>query len=210
MNQNSINKLNFFDNYESLNTESIVLDIGANTGEVTDYIFRKYKCNIYAYEPNPACYNHMINKYSKIDKIIINNCAISNFNGNDFLYFHYDAKGNNDIRYIQGATLRKEKDNIDINKKIKVKIQNIKDILSSFNNIDLIKIDIEGSEYDILPELIKNKNKIGIVLCEMHGNPNGKKINGKHKNKNFTGEYISIVLELKRLGLYNNWFYEWH
>mgnify|MGYP001214294286 FL=1 len=210
MNQNSINKLSFFDNYELLNTESIVLDIGANTGEVTDYIFRKYKCNIYAYEPNPVCYNHMKNKYSKIDKIIINNCAISNFNGNDFLYFHYDAKGNNDIRYIQGATLRKEKDNIDINKKIKVKIQNIKDILSSFNNIDLIKIDIEGSEYNILPELIKNKNKIGIVLCEMHGNPNGKKINGKHKNKNFTGEYKTIVLKLKRLGLYNNWFYEWH
>ncbi len=210
MNQNSINKLSFFDNYELLNTESIVLDIGANTGEVTDYIFRKYKCNIYAYEPNPACYNHMKNKYSKIDKIIINNCAISNFNGSDFLYFHYDAKGNNDIRYIQGATLRKEKDNIDINKKIKVKIQNIKDVLSSFNNIDLIKIDIEGSEYTILPELIKNKNKIGIVLCEMHGNPNGKKINGKHKNKNFTDEYKSIVLKLKRLGLYNNWFYEWH
>ena len=22
--------------------------------------------------------------------------------------------------------------------------------------------------------------------------------------------FLSIVLELKRLGLYNNWFYEWH
>ena len=41
---------------------------------------------------------------------------------------------------------------------------------------DVIKIDIEGSEYKILPELIKNKNKIKKVLCEMHGNPDGKKL----------------------------------
>ena len=54
------------------------------------------------------------------------------------------------------------------------------------------------------------REKIDLVLCEMHGNPNGKKINGKHKNKNFTKEYNSIILELKKLGLYNNWFYEWH
>ena len=210
MNKNNINKLSFFNNYKLLNKESIVLDIGANIGEVTDYISKKYNCNIYAYEPNPACFNHMKLKFKEINKIIINDCAVSNFNGNDFLYFHYDAKGNDDIRYIQGATLRKEKDNIDINKKIKVKVLDIKDILGSFKRINLIKIDIEGSEYSILPELINNKEKIDLVLCEMHGNPNGKKINGKHKNKNFTKEYNSIILELKKLGLYNNWFYEWH
>ena len=44
----------------------------------------------------------------------------------------------------------------------------------------------------------------------MHGSPTGKKINGQYKNKNFTNEYNSVVNELKNLGLYNNWFYEWH
>ena len=41
---------------------------------------------------------------------------MSNFTG-VFLYFHYNSKGNNDSRYIQGATL-KEKDNISVNKKL--------------------------------------------------------------------------------------------
>ena len=47
-------------------------------------------------------------KFKEINKIINNNFVVSNFNGNDFLYFHYDAKNNDDIRYIQDATLRKE------------------------------------------------------------------------------------------------------
>ena len=210
MNRGGIKTLNFFDDYLLLNQKSVVLDIGANIGDVTNLIHDKYNCNIYAYEPNIACCNYMKERFVNKNKIRINNCAVSNFNGNDFLYFHRNSKGNNDFKYIQGATLRKEKDNIDVNKKIKVNIINIKEIINYFNVIDLIKIDIEGSEYKILPELINNRKKIKKVLCEMHGNPDGKKINGKHKNKNFTKEYNYFILELKKQDLYNNWFYEWH
>ena len=46
--KNNINKLSFFNNYKLLNKESIVLDIGANIGEVTNYISKKYNCNIIA------------------------------------------------------------------------------------------------------------------------------------------------------------------
>ena len=207
---NNIRKLSFFDNSIALNQKSVVLDIGANIGDVTKIIFDKYGCNIHAYEPNIVCYNYMEKRFSNNSKIILHNYAVSNFNGDDFLYFHFDSNGINDARYIQGATLRKEKDNIDVNKKIKVKIIDIKDILSSFNKIDLIKIDIEGSEYKIIPEILNNRSKIKTVLCEMHGNPAGKKINGRHKNINFTKEYENLVFELRRQGLYNNWFYEWH
>lgn len=210
MNKNCIKKLDFFNEYYELNSNSIVLDFGANIGDVSDMIFKKYKCNIYAYEPNVACYNHMKNRFLDNEKIRIYNLAVSNYKGTGFLYFHYNSKGNNDIRYVQGATLRKDKDNIDINKKIDVEVVDIKEILESFKKIDLIKIDIEGSEYNILPELIKNQSKIKMVLCEMHGNPDGKKIAGIHKNRNFTKEYNEFIFELKKNKLYNTWFYEWH
>ena len=210
MKKNNIKKLDFFEAYSELNSNSIVLDIGANVGDVSDIIFNRYHCNIYAYEPNIACYNHMKNRFLNNKKIRIYNLAISNFTGAGFLYFHYNSKGNNDSRYIQGATLRKEKDNISVNKKINVDVVDIKEILEKFKKIDLIKIDIEGSEYDILPQLIKNRSKIKMVLCEMHGNPNGKKIAGIHKNIKFTKEYNEFIYELKKNGLYNTWFCEWH
>ena len=203
MNDN-IKKLNFFDNFSNLNEKSTVLDIGANIGDITNTIFEKYRCNIHAYEPNIACYNYMKKRFINNSKIKLHNYAVSNFSGYDFLYFHFKSKGVNDTR------LRKEKDNIDVNKRVRVKIVDIKEIIDSFNNIDLIKIDVEGSEYKIIPEILNNRNRIKTVICEMHGNPMGKKINGQHKNKNFTKEYEDLISELKKQGLYNNWFYEWH
>ena len=203
-NYNNLENLNF------INSNSIVLDIGANIGNVSEFIFNKYNCNIFSYEPNIACYNYMKKRFAYNKKIRIYNYAISNFSGEGSLYFHRFAKGNNDERYIEGATLRSDKDNIDINKNIKVKIVNIKEILNEHKYIDLIKIDIEGAEYQIMPELIKNKHLIKMVICELHGDPEGKKIGNEPKNKTFMNEYYELVKKLKNNNLYNNWFYQWH
>ena len=74
----------------------------------------------------------------------------------------------------------------------------------------------EGSEYEIMPEIIKNKSKIKMVLCETHGNPNGKKIpsldNSKLvvKNRIWIKDYKKLISQLKEMNLYGNWFYEWY
>jgi len=205
-----IENYNNLENLSFINSKSIVLDIGANIGDVSEFIFKKYNCNIFSYEPNIACYNHMKKRFADYKKIKIYNYAISNFSGEGSLYFHRFAKSNNDERYIEGASLRSDKDNIDINKNIKVKIINIKEILNAHEKIDLIKIDIEGSEYQIMPEIIKNRHLIKMVICELHGNPEGKKIGNESKNKKFINEYYELIKTLKNNNLYNNWFYEWH
>ena len=94
----------------------------------------------------------------------------------------------------------------------------IKDILNNFTKIDLIKIDIEGSEYLIMPEIIKNIDKIKKVVCETHGNPEKLKyfknennqIELRSKNNKFSKEYNELISELKFKKLYNSWFIEWH
>jgi hypothetical protein len=68
--------------------------------------------------------------------------------------------------------------------------------------IDLIKIDIEGYEYKILPTIIKNKKKIKKVICELHGNPI------TNKNKFLKKDYEKLVSNLKELKLYDSWFIE--
>ncbi len=74
MKDSNIKKLNFFDNYFDLNENSIVLDFGANIGDVSEYVYNKYHCNIYAYEPNIACFNYMKERFAKkrrLDYIIM-------------------------------------------------------------------------------------------------------------------------------------------
>ena len=61
-----------------------------------------------------------------------------------------------------------------------------------------------------LPELIKNRHLIKMVICELHGDPEGKKIGNEPKNKKFMNEYYELVKKLKNNNLYNNWFYQWH
>ena len=212
MNEKQIKNKNYeyLDNLQSINSESVVLDFGANIRDVTEIIFKKYKSYLFAYEPNIVCFNYMKKRFANFAKIKVFNCAVSNFSGKGHLYFHKNAKGNNDINYIEGASLRIDKDNVDINKNIEVDIIDIKKILNDYQKIDLIKIDIEGSEYKILPEIINNKNKIKSVICELHGNPDGKKIYGEPKNKKFVNEYYKLIKTLKENNLYDNWFYEWH
>lgn len=201
-------------NLEHINNNSIILDIGANIGDVTDVIMKKYNPNIYCYEPNISCYNYMLKRFKKNSKIKIFNVAVSNFSGKTFLYFH--NKSTNISEFNERSSLKKEKDGLDINKKIEVNCINIKEILEKHNQIDLIKIDIEGSEYEVMPEIIKNKDKIKMVLCEMHGNPDGKKIpsvDGSKlvvKNKIWIKDYTKLISKLKELNLYENWFYEWY
>ena len=167
-----------------IDKNSLIIDIGANVGDVTDFLYKKFKPNIYSYEPNISCYKFMEKRFEGIEKIKLCNLAVTNFNGKSFLYFHINAKGINDTKYIEGATLRPEKDNIDRNKKIEVECIDIKKLINKFDKIDLIKIDIEGSEYSIMPEIIKNKDKIKKVICETHGNPYGKKFLIEKRQKN--------------------------
>ena len=86
----------------------------------------------------------------------------------------------------ESSTLEKIKSNISNKKLKKVKTENIKSILENHKNINFLKIDIEGHEYKILPEIIKNLEKIDIIFCEMHGESHRKEFKEQYdfwKNK---------------------------
>ena len=95
---------------------------------------------------------------------------MSNFSGKGHLYFHKNAKGNNDINYIEGASLRIDKDNVDINKNIEVDIIDIKKILNDYQKIDLIKIDIEGFEYEAIlgSKELFSQGRVRNIALELH------------------------------------------
>ena len=70
MNEKQIKNKNYeyLDNLQSINSESVVLDFGANIGDVTEIIFKKYKSYLFAYEPNIVCFNYMKKKVRKFYK----------------------------------------------------------------------------------------------------------------------------------------------
>ena len=196
----------------NLSDSSVVLDIGANIGNVSSFILEKKNSQVFAFEPNRLCFEIMKRRFIDDSRIKIYNVGISNFSGISNFYLHENSKGIEDFDYIESSSLMYKKDNVSKENSIKINVIHITEILSKFSKIDLIKIDIEGSEYEIIPFLISEKNKITNVLCELHGNP--MKYNyrdpGKIKNKHFEQDYLSLVNNLKSKKLYDNWFYEWY
>lgn len=200
-NYKNFKKLKVFENL-NLNKNSLFIDVGANEGIISQYIFDKYQCNIEIYEPHPSCLSILRKKFKNNAKIKIFDCAVSENTDFKKLYFHKNSNKKFDLNKSQATSLEENKENIDKKLFINVKTYSIKDILNNHKMIDCIKIDIEGHEYKILPEIIINQKKIKKVFCELHGNPES------NKNQFLVNDYNNTVSKLKNLNLYNSWLIE--
>ena len=198
------NKFGIFDKFE-LNENSIVIDLGSNVGDVTKFISKNYNSTIYSYEPNIYAFNIQKKRLGKINKIFLFNECVDIDNGKKKNFFHKKAKIGGDAEYSHASSLDSSKSNISNQNYKIVKSTSIENIICKFNYIDLIKIDIEGYEYEIIPILIKNKHKIKKVVCELHGNPAY-----KNKYKDYEEKYKNLINELNKLNLINSWFVEWY
>ena len=133
---------------EHLNSNNTFLDIGANAG-IYSYHFKNKMKKIVAFEPVKEILVSLENLKSR--NVEIHNCALSN--NNDYLEIHIPVdKHGNTISYI--ASLEPRGENT-IKRKIEVKM------LDDFNyqNVSLIKIDVEGHELEVLKGGYETINK---------------------------------------------------
>lgn len=181
-----------------LDQNSVFLDFGANIGDVSQCILDLYNCNIYCYEPNNNAFEVLKKRFNNYKKINPINMSVGDKNDKINLYYH-KLNHENPLKFSTGSSLLEQKENIDKNNFQITEMVSIKEILNQFDYIDLIKIDIEGYEYNILPEIIKNIDKIGKVVCELHGSSN-------RKNKFLNNKYLEIIKILNDIDKEKKWF----
>jgi FkbM family methyltransferase len=139
-----------------LTSSSVVVDVGGYEGQWASDIFSKYCCNIIIFEPVKEFYVKIKDRFIKNDKIVVyelglagsdRDIKISLLNDSSSL-FKNDSKSE-DIKVVSASSF--------FNK-------------HNINNIDLIKINIEGSEYDLLENLIKSNfiTKIKNIQVQFH------------------------------------------
>ena len=137
---------------ELINKETpIILDIGAHEGESVKFFKNIFKdCKIYSFEPFPEAYQKLSRlKYKNFLPI---NKAISSKSGNMDFYL-FDKSHLNSLNKINIDS----KDSIHYAKSVKAKQIEVESITlddfieeKSVEYIDLIKIDVQGSEKDVL------------------------------------------------------------
>lgn len=151
----------------------IFIDCGAHKGESVAAFRKKQDSNqfeIYMFEPNPFLFEEIS------DNISLNNCikieaAVSNREGKEKLW------GCIKVKDSVGASLERSKadtDKISQEDYVEVRTIRLSDFIKeTFSKEDkiILKMDIEGSEYDVLEDLIATEtiDYIDRIYCEFHG-----------------------------------------
>ena len=144
-------------NYK-LNEQSIVFDIGGYIGDFANLIYEKYKCNVYIFEPSPTFYKICLERFKNNKKIFCFNYGLSD-SENEYLLSN-EKEASSIAKNI-----------IDKNGEF-VKIRKFSEVFEelNINKIDLLKVNIEGSEYNLMPHIIEEKliERINNIQIQFH------------------------------------------
>lgn len=141
-----------------LTQASVILDLGGYHGDFAAAIHKKYESTVYIFEPVPEFYQICVNRFKGNQKIVCLNHGLSSVDG----WLDISLAENSSSfssPHAQGATQ-------------KVQIRSIVECIRELKieQIDLMKINIEGGEFDVVPAIIAsgNINKIKYLQIQFH------------------------------------------
>ena len=139
-----------------LNNKSVVFDLGGYDGQWASDIYSRYNCKIYIFEIVKKHYKEIQNRFKKNNNIKAFNVGISNKNKTRKVY----------IDDTSSSTLKRKGnyENITLAEAAKFFKKH------KINKIDLLKINIEGGEYNLLEHLIQTNfiKKITDIQVQFH------------------------------------------
>lgn len=170
----------------NLNSDSIVFDLGGYKGQWASDIYSRYLCKILVFEPVKEFAKNIEQRFIRNNNIKVFDFALGSHNREEIISM--DADGSSTF----GKSGIKEL----------VQFKDISSFIGDENiiKIDLMKINIEGGEYEVLTKLIENGDikKISQLQIQFHNISNNSlnQMNEIKKNlrktHNSTFEYIFV------------------
>lgn len=125
----------------------VFLDIGANIGYHSLFAARLLgeKGKVYSFEPQSAIYEQFLESVEKnsLTNVTVYNIALSDHLGNETLYIREENSG--------GSTLLSlpQMESFHVEYQVSVSLATLDSYLKTFETVTLIKIDVEGYEYEV-------------------------------------------------------------
>lgn len=145
--------------YVKKQKDFLIFDIGANVGDFTD------KCldlidnsKIISIEANDDLIPHLKNRFFKKNVEILNLLVSDeSYKEIDFFISNADTISTASKNWIQKSRFS---NNFNLNKTIKKSTITIDDLISKYGSPDLIKIDVEGYEYEVISGLSTKQKEL--------------------------------------------------
>ena len=140
-------------------TNMVIFDVGAYVGITANY-FHDFAKVIHAVEPNKENYECLVEsvKYNRLDKVKTYKAALTNKDGKINLFYG----GQNSAHNILGGGMGSEE----------VDAWTLDTLFEKTGEkrVNLLKLDIEGAEFEVLGGLPFKRNapKIDLIMGEMH------------------------------------------
>lgn len=127
-----------------LDSNSVVLDVGAFDGGFADRIFHKYHCEIHCFEPLPSHYVHLARRFQAEPEVHLHQVGLSN-------------------RTYQAFASKEP-----------VQMQDVAEVFATLDReVDLLKINVRNGEYATLQRMLEKDllRRCKKVIVEFHDKP---------------------------------------
>lgn len=151
--------------FETTETCPLIIDCGANIGLATLYFLKLFpNSKIFSFEPDPNLYDCLVYNINSFqydsERVLAFKKAVSSHNEN--CLFHFEGGHS-------GMIVNEKNKNV-----YEVKAICLKDFLSGFEKVDFLKIDIEGHETAVMPDIVGELHKVDKMFIEYHSFMNKK------------------------------------
>ena len=140
----------------NLSQDSIVVDAGGYQGDFAHTIYSRYGCSVYILEPMQSMYEAITTRFKDNNKVQVEKLAIADTDSEATLFLEGDGSS-----LFVGSGASEVIQCVDACKYFNHK---------GFVTIDLLKLNIEGAEYDVLEHLLRSNyiDKIKNIQVQFH------------------------------------------
>ncbi len=152
----------------------VVLDCGANIGEVTEPLAAT-GATVHAFEPDPYAFEQISRRMQGVENVVLHNAAVAVEAGKLRLMravnFDDNPKaGSVKSTLIAGARNINEQDGIEVD--VIALPDLIRDVAGKHGEVAFLKMDIEGAELDLLEQMHTDRlfDLVRLTVAETHEN----------------------------------------
>lgn len=168
--QKVLTRLMFGRYLKGLDSGSLVIDCGANVGDITTKLAATGAV-VHAFEPNPFAFEVLKKRVGDKPKVHLHPKGVWDKHTRTKLYFHEGTSSGDEAFWAFGSSILAEKGNVLKGKSVEVEIIDLTEFIEGLDRpVDLLKIDIEGAECELLEKFIAKglHQKVKQTLVETH------------------------------------------
>jgi FkbM family methyltransferase len=149
----------FYLNPDNLNNQSVIYSFGLGEDITFDLaVINKFKCKVFGFDPTPKSLIYIEQFNEK--NLIVRPIGIGMTKGTLNFYLPKNPD------HVSGSLFK----NQNLDTQIEVMVDNFENLAGYYNHkeIDVLKMDIEGTEFEVIPDIINSEIIVKQLLVEFH------------------------------------------